>query len=135
MTLLKMCLTMRTRITLHTILHHLLNQITIPGGGSNFTPSFAPTGSMDGLGNSGVDIDPSTNEGDVEEVVGGVAIGAKKWTAEEDQRLIRTSINMGTDTVSGLIRRSLMSRLGLPPISMTIAPRSLNTNLTYAQWL
>ena len=90
---------------------------------------------MDGLGNSGVDIDPSTNEGDVEEVVGGVAIGAKKWTAEEDQRLIRTSINMGTDTVSGLIRRSLMSRLGLPPISMTIAPRSLNTNLTYTQWL
>ena len=39
------------------------------------------------LGNSGADIDPST-EGDMDEVVGCVSVSAKKWTVEEDQRLI-----------------------------------------------
>ena len=40
-------------------------------------------------------------KGDVEEIVGIVAIHAKKWTAEEDQRLIRDWINVGTDAVVG----------------------------------
>lgn len=59
-----------------------------------------PIGAMAGLGNSETDIDPSI-EGDVEEVQGGVSIGAKKWTIEEDQRLIRAWINVGTDAVIG----------------------------------
>ena len=68
--------------------------------GSNSTPSSTPTGAMVGLGNSETDIDPST-EGDVEEVQGGGSGGAKKWTVEEDQRLIRAWINVGTDAVVG----------------------------------
>jgi len=55
---------------------------------------------MAGVGNSETDIDPTT-EGDVDEVVGDVTIGAKKWTVEEDQRLIRAWINVGTDAIVG----------------------------------
>ena len=38
--------------------------------------------------------------GDVE-VVGGVSVSAKKWTVEEDERLIRAWINVGMDAVVG----------------------------------
>ena len=55
---------------------------------------------MVGVGNSKTDIDPTT-EGDVNEVVRDVTIGAKKWTVEEDQRLIRAWINIGTDAIVG----------------------------------
>ena len=55
---------------------------------------------MVGLGNSDTDINPST-KGDVEEVQGVASISAKKRTAEEDQRLIRASINVGTDVIVG----------------------------------
>ena len=55
---------------------------------------------MVGLENSETDIDPST-EGDVEEVQGCASISAKKWTVEEDQRLIRAWINVGTDAIVG----------------------------------
>ena len=58
------------------------------------------TGSMVGLGNSGTYIDPST-KGDVEEVVDAASIGVKKWSVEEDHRLIPTWINIGTDSVVG----------------------------------
>ena len=47
-----------------------------PGGGGA-TPHSHPH-QLDQLGNSRVDIDPTTNEEDVEEVVEGVVIGAKK---------------------------------------------------------
>ena len=53
---------------------------------------------MVGLGNFETDIDPST-EGDVKEVLEGISIGAKKWTVEDDQRLIHAWINVGTDAV------------------------------------
>lgn len=55
---------------------------------------------MAGLGDSETEIDPNT-EGDVEEVQGGASIGAKKWTVEEDQRLIRAWINVDTDPIVG----------------------------------
>ena len=51
--------------------------------GSNSIPSSTPTGAMVELGNSETDIDSSI-ERDVEEVLGGASIGAKKWTVEED---------------------------------------------------
>jgi len=69
--------------------------------GSNFTPSSTPTGSMVGLGNSGADVNTIPNEGDAEEVVGGVVGGAKKWSVEEDKRLIHAWINIGIDAVVG----------------------------------
>jgi len=43
--------------------------------GSNSTPSSTPTGSMVGLENSEADVDTIPNEGDVEEVIGGVVGG------------------------------------------------------------
>jgi len=57
----KMCIILSIYITLHTIICHLLNQITFWGG--NSTCSSIPIRSMAGLGNSGMDIDPNTDEG------------------------------------------------------------------------
>jgi len=51
--------------------------------------------SMVGVSNIETDI-----AGNVE-VVGSVSISAKKWTVEEDERLIRAWINEGTDAVVG----------------------------------
>jgi len=56
---------------------------------------------MPGLGNFGEDVEPITDQGDTQEVMGGVLIGAKKWTVEEDQRLIQAWINIGTNAVVG----------------------------------
>jgi len=56
---------------------------------------------MVGLGNSRADVEPIPNEGDAEEVVGGVVDGAKKWFVEEDKRLIRSWINIHIDAVVG----------------------------------
>jgi len=70
--------------------------------GSNSTLSFTPTGSMVVLRNSGADVEPMTDERDAEEVVAGVLIGAKKWTVEEDQRLISVWINIGGNVVVGI---------------------------------
>jgi len=46
-------------------------------------------------------VDTIPKEGDTEEVVGGVVGGAKKWSVEEDKRLIRACMNIGTDAVVG----------------------------------
>jgi len=73
----------------------------LPFYGSNSTPSSTPTGSMVGLGHSETNIRVSTNEGDVEEVLGDNIGGAKKWTVVEDQRLIRAWVNVGTNAVVG----------------------------------
>ena len=43
-------------------------------------------------------MDTIPNEGDAE-VVGGVVGGAKKWSVEEDKRLICAWINIGIDAV------------------------------------
>jgi len=56
---------------------------------------------MAGLGNSGADVDNIPNEGDAEEVVGGVVGGAKKWSVAEDKRLIRAWINICTNAIVG----------------------------------
>jgi len=60
---------------------------------------------MAGLGNSEAEVDTIPNEGYEEQVVGGVAGGAKKWSVEEDKRLIRAWINIGTDAVVGSDRK------------------------------
>jgi len=53
-------------------------------GGSNSTPSSTPTRSIVRLRNSEANIDPSTDENDVEEVVGGIVISVKKLKVAED---------------------------------------------------
>ena len=73
--------------------------------GSNSTPTSTPTGSVVGLGQSETNIEASTDEGDVEEVMGGTMGGAKKWTFEEDRQLIRAWINVGTDPIVGADQR------------------------------
>jgi len=56
---------------------------------------------MDALGLSGTDIDPSNDETDVEEVVGGVGVTMQKWLIEEDQLLISGWINCSMDPTVG----------------------------------
>jgi len=67
--------------------------------GQQSTPSSTPTVSTVALGLFGEDIDPNIDEPDVEEVMGGVAITAKKQTIEDDELLISNLINGGTDFV------------------------------------
>ena len=56
---------------------------------------------MAALGLSGTDIDPSNDEADVEEVVGGTSVPSKKWSIEEDELLISGWSNCGTDPIVG----------------------------------
>ena len=65
--------------------------------GSTSTPSSTPTGP---IGESRPDVETVPDEGDAEEVVERV-VSAKKWSLEEDKRLIRSWINIGTDAVVG----------------------------------
>jgi len=58
-----------------------------------------------GLGQSETNIEASTDEGGVEELMGGTVGSAKKWTINEYQQLIRTWINVGTDPIIGDDRR------------------------------
>jgi len=58
------------------------------------------------LGQSETNIEASTNEEDVKEVMGGTVGGAKKWTIDEDQQLIRAWINVGTDPIIGVDQRT-----------------------------
>ena len=57
------------------------------------------------MGQSETNIEASTNEEDVKEVMGGTVGGAKKWTIDEDQQLIRAWINTGTDLIVGANQR------------------------------
>jgi len=58
-----------------------------------------------GWGQSETNIEARTDEGDVEEVMGDTVDGVKKWTIDEDQQLIRASINVGTDPIVGADQR------------------------------
>ena len=73
--------------------------------GNNSTPSSTPTTSMGALELSGMDIDPNTDETNVKEVVGGVAITAKMWAIKEDQLLISSWINCSTNPTVGTKRK------------------------------
>ena len=66
-------------------------------GASNATSPSTPTTSMAALALSGTDIDPSNDEANVEEIVGGIYIPSKKWSIEDDELLISGWINCGTD--------------------------------------
>ena len=68
---------------------------------SNSTPSSTPTAFMVAFELSSTDINLSTDEPDVEEIRGGIAIPSKKWSIEEDQLLISDWINYGTDPTVG----------------------------------
>ena len=82
--------------------------------GSNSIPSSTPTGSVVGLGQSDTNVEKSTDMGNVEEVMGGTIGGAKKWSIQEDQQLIRAWVNIGTDPIVGADQRkaSFWSRVG-----------------------
>ena len=51
------------------------------------------------LGNFRADEETIPNEGDAKEVLGGVVGGAKKWSVEEDKRLMCAWIDIGTAVV------------------------------------
>jgi len=51
---------------------------------------------MSTLGILGTDINPSNDEADVEEVVGGVGVTVKKWSIKENALLISGWINCST---------------------------------------
>jgi len=82
------------------------------------------------LGNSGADVEPITNKGNAE-VVGGVLGGAKKWTVEEDKRLIHAWLNIGTDAVVGSDQKMEESCL---EFQRTPPTRSLNSILENTKW-
>jgi len=56
---------------------------------------------MAALGLSKIDMDPSTDEADVEEVVDNIGVTGKKWSIEKDQLLIHGWINYDTNLTVG----------------------------------
>ena len=58
-----------------------------------------------------MDIEHSTDEADVEEVVGGVVVLAKKWIAEGDGLSISSWINCYTDHTVGTDKKNRTSGL------------------------
>ena len=62
---------------------------------------------MAGLRLFGTDIDPSNDEADVEEVVGGISVPSKKWSIAEDEILISGWIIVAQTQLSAQIKRRL----------------------------
>ena len=67
---------------------------------SNSTPSSTPTGSIATVRPPQTSNDPTNDELEGDDVEGS-SVGVKKWSMEEDKRLITAWINTSTDPVTG----------------------------------